>query len=226
VPSPADIAYLGFDPFVAAAVVCLVRRDMGSPAKSLWLDGALGAAGAATALAAVLSPVFSGIQGDLGEVLIGAAQPVADLVLIAMVCGLLAVRGLRGGSMWLWLAGGLTLFCAADIAYALRVASDTYVVGTVLDGLWAFSLMVMALGIWRPDRPRELGLGRSSATLAVPMLATLTAVATATSRRAITSAVHFRPMHSPPGREPAHCTTRHRRPRLATGRARLQAGVR
>jgi len=175
VPSPADVAYLGIDLFAAIAVVCLVRREVGSLPRSLWLDGALGAAGGATALAAVLSPVFAGIQGDLGEVLVGVAYPVADLVLVAMVCGLLAVRGLRGGSMWLWLMSGLTLFCAADVVYALRLASDTYVVGTILDGLWAFALTVMAVGIWRPERPRQVESERSAAILVVPMLATLTA---------------------------------------------------
>ena len=60
VPNPADFAYLGFYVCVAAAVVCLVRRDVGSFARALWLDGALGAAGAATALAAAMSPVLVG----------------------------------------------------------------------------------------------------------------------------------------------------------------------
>ena len=90
----------------------LPRPSRGSFPRALWLDGALGAAGAATALAVVLNPVLSGIEGDLAEVLVGAAYPVADLLLVAMICGLLAVRGLRGGSMWLWLAGGLAIFCA------------------------------------------------------------------------------------------------------------------
>ena len=107
---------------VAAAVVCLVRRDQGSFPRALWLDGALGAAGAATALAAVMSPVLSDRQGDLGAVLVGAAYTSADLLLVAMICGLLACAGLRGGSMWLWLAGGLAIFCAADVA--VRPARD------------------------------------------------------------------------------------------------------
>ena len=47
VPSPADIAYLGFYVSVAAAVVWLARRDAESFPKAMWLDGAIGAAGAA-----------------------------------------------------------------------------------------------------------------------------------------------------------------------------------
>jgi diguanylate cyclase (GGDEF)-like protein len=177
VPSPADISYLGFYVCVAAALVCLVRADLGSFTRSLWLDGALGAAGGATALAAALSPVFSGGPAQpLGVVLVGAAYAIADLVLFAMICGLLAARGTRGGSMWLWLAGGLVIFCATDVTYALQVNAGTYVVGTFLNGLWALGIAVIAFAIWRPQRPAEIGSGRSQAILAVPMLATLTAV--------------------------------------------------
>jgi hypothetical protein len=105
VPSPADLSYFGFYVCVAAAIVCLVPRDQGSFPRALWLDGALGAAGAATALAAALSPVLSATQGDLATVLVGATYTTADLLLVAMIAGLLAVRGVRGGSGWLWMGG-------------------------------------------------------------------------------------------------------------------------
>ena len=49
------------------------RATSGAFPRALWLDGALGAAGAATALAAALSPVLSATQGDLATVLVGAA---------------------------------------------------------------------------------------------------------------------------------------------------------
>ena len=176
VPSPADLFYLVFYVFVLGAVVCLVRCDRGATTRSLWLDGALGAAGGATALAAVISPVLSELQGDLGEVLVGASFAVADLLLVAAICGVLAVRGLRGGSVWFWLAGGLAIFCAADVIYALRVTSETFVVGSVLSLLWALGLTVVALALWRPQRPAAIESGRSVAILAIPMLATSTAV--------------------------------------------------
>ena len=97
--------------------------------------------------------MLAGVKGDLGHVLVGAAYPVADLLLVAMICGLLAVGGARGGSLWRWLVAGLVIFCAADVVYALRLVNDTYVVGTVLDALWGetIALTVMALAIWRPD---------------------------------------------------------------------------
>ena len=177
VPSPADFAYLGFYACVVAALVSLARREVGSVPRSLWLDGALGAAGAATALAAALNSVLVDTSGDLGAVIVGAGYSVADLLLVAMVCGLLAVHGLRGGSLWLWLAGGLAFFCAADVVYALQVEAGTYAIGTVLNVLWTTGISILALAIWWPQRPRSDESRRSAAVLAVPMLASLTAVA-------------------------------------------------
>jgi hypothetical protein len=72
-PTPADICYLAFYPCVIAAVFCLLRREAGAPARGLWLDGALGAAGAATGMAAVLSPVLSGSTGDVAAAVMSAA---------------------------------------------------------------------------------------------------------------------------------------------------------
>ena len=115
VPSPADLCYLVFYAFVSAPWCrwCATSRARG---KALWLDGALGAAGGATALAAVISPVLSDLKGELGVVVVGASFAVADLLLVAAICGVLAVRGPRGGSVWFWMAGGLAIFCAADVS--------------------------------------------------------------------------------------------------------------
>jgi hypothetical protein len=175
VPSPADIAYLGILPCILAMLLCLGRQEKRAVTRSMWLDGALGAAGAATALAAVLSPVISGIQGNLNEVLVGAAFPVADLLMIGSMCGLLAVRGLRGGSMWVLLVAGLSIFCAGDVIYALRVASETYAAGSFVDSFWTIGIVVMALALWRPVPTRKIDPGRSPAILAVPLLATIVA---------------------------------------------------
>jgi diguanylate cyclase (GGDEF)-like protein len=109
-------------------------------------------------------------------VIVGAAYTIADLLLAAMICGVLAARGTRGGSMWVWLAGGLGIFCAADVTYALQVNAGTFVVGTYLSALWAIGITIVALAVWRPHRPADVEAGRSQAILAVPMLATLTAV--------------------------------------------------
>ena len=78
--------------------------------------------------------------------------------------------------MWLWMAGGLALFCAADVVYALRVTAGTYEVGTSLYRLvdergHVHRVRDLAAAAAARDRA-----GRSKAILAIPMLATLTAV--------------------------------------------------
>jgi diguanylate cyclase (GGDEF)-like protein len=177
VPSPADIAYFGFYFCVAAAMVSLARRDMGSFSRMLWLDGALGAAGAATALTVVLRSAFSGDGGRPGAVVVSLGYPSADVLLLAMICGLLAVRGVRGGSMWLWLAAGLAIFVAADVTYVLQVQSASFVVGTALTMAWTAGITIICLAIWRPERPRPNGARPPWMALLVPMLATLTGLA-------------------------------------------------
>ncbi len=178
VPSPADIAYLAFYPCVGAAVVCLLRSERASPGRALWLDASLGAAAAAMALAVILMPVLAG-GGEGAAILVGAAYTVADLLLIAAIAGVLAVRGLRGGSMWVWLGIGLATFCAADVAYALQVAAGTYEVGATMWGsLWVIGLTIAAFAIWRPEKPVPTEPGRSMAMLIVPTLATVAAIGT------------------------------------------------
>ena len=171
-----DIAYLAIYPCVAVALVRLIRGGGGPLTRSLWLDGALGAAGGATALAAVLSPVLSGVDGDLGEALVGAAYP---------------TRRLATGRNDLRAAGGARPTRGIDVALAGRRAGDLLrrrrdlcaprglrqLPGRFRAGR-ALGHRARAHGasIWRPDRPGAIKSGGSTAILAIPLLATLTAV--------------------------------------------------
>ena len=142
----------------------------------LWVDGALGAAGAATALTLVLRSAFSGVGGSPGAIVVSLGYPLADVLLLALICGILAVRGVRGGSMWLWLAVGLAIFVAADVTYVLRVQSGSFAIGTVLTVAWMAGITTICLAIWRPERPRPTEERRPWVALVVPMLATLAGV--------------------------------------------------
>ena len=156
----------------------LARRDSASLSRTLWLDGALGAAGAATALTVVLRSAFAGVGGSPGAVVVSLGYPLGDVLLLAMICGLLAVRGVRGGSMWWWLAVGLAIFVAADVSYVLQVQSASFAVGAVLSVAWTAGITMICLAIWRPERPRPIAAAtRPWVALVVPMLATASAVA-------------------------------------------------
>jgi diguanylate cyclase len=175
VPSLADVGFLGFYPFACAGVLAMVRPGAARGAAP-WLDGLLGAAGAATGLAVLLNPVLSTIGGDLPQVLVTGAYPVGDLLLVSMLVGTLAVRGVRGGATIVWVAAGLLCFCVADVVYALRVAADAYQVGTPLDALWGAGMTVMTLALWRPARRPAPSASGSIAMLGVPLVSTIIAV--------------------------------------------------
>ena len=91
VPSPADIGYLAFYPLACAGALVIMRRGR-ALSGTAWLDGLLGAIGAATALAALLNPVLSGLSGAADELIVAGAYPVGDLLLIAMLAGSLAIQ--------------------------------------------------------------------------------------------------------------------------------------
>ena len=148
-PSPADAGYLLFYPLMLAALVALVRSQMRGLAWSVLLDSAVGALGAAAVLAALLAPVLSNAVDD-SEILataVAVAYPVFDLLLVAAIAGIAAAPGLRIGPRWAFLVGGLVVFAAADVAYALLEVSGTYIVGLPLDAAWALGLALMAVWV-------------------------------------------------------------------------------
>ena len=102
-PSPADVGYLLVYPLLLAALTVTVRRHARGLAASVWLDCAVGSLGAAAVLAVVLHPVLdSATAGPLSLASAAAvAPPVFDLVLVAAVAGIAALRGFA------WAAGGL-----------------------------------------------------------------------------------------------------------------------
>ena len=174
VPSLADVGYLGFYPLACAGALVIMRRGR-VLSGTMWLDGLLGAVGAATALAALLNPVLSALSGGVGELVVAEAYPVGDLLLIAMLAGSLAIHGPRDRGTLSWLALGLLCFTVADVVYALRLTSETYSIGTPLDAMWSIGMTVMAFALWRPTRapaPRR----DSAAVLVAPLVSTAAAV--------------------------------------------------
>jgi diguanylate cyclase len=148
-PSPADAMYLSFYPLLLAALVVAVRHQVRGLASSVWLDSAVGSLGAASVLAVVLSRVMaSAARGSPSmSTVIAVAYPMFDLLLVAAVAGIAALQGLRMGRRWGLLVGGLLVFAAADVVYALQVTDSTYVAGTPLDAGWALAIALMAMWV-------------------------------------------------------------------------------
>ena len=183
-PSPADVAYLLFYPPLLAALCVSVRSEMRGLGASVWLDSALGALAATALLAVVLSPVIGpALQGSFSlAAVVSVAYPLFDLLLVAAVIGITAMQGPRLSGPWVVLLVGLSIFTAADVVYALRIAADAYTIGTPLDAGWAIGLTLIATGaLLRVERdPRSSGqpahVRSRAAPLVVPALATVSGV--------------------------------------------------
>src|SRR5665647_3447774 len=148
-PSLADVGYL-LDPLlILAALAVAVRHHSGGLASLVWLDCAVGSLGAASVLAVILSPVLaSALTGSLSlATAVAVAYPMTDVLLVATVAGIAALRGMRMGRRWAVLVVGLITSAAADVVYALQVTADTYVVGTLLDAGWPIGLALIAMWV-------------------------------------------------------------------------------
>jgi diguanylate cyclase len=148
-PSPADVGFLLFYPLMLTALVVAVRHHSWGLASSVWLDCAVGSLGAASVLAVVLSPVRDSATAGPQSLatVVAVAYPMFDLLLVAAVAGIAALRGMRMGRRWGLLAVGLLIFATADVVYALQRTTDTYVVGTPLDVGWAIGLALIAMWV-------------------------------------------------------------------------------
>ncbi|CAN5233396.1 hypothetical protein BH09ACT5_BH09ACT5_10700 [soil metagenome] len=140
-PSPADAGYLLFYPLMVAAVIMVVRRQLGTAGPLVLLETAVATVGASAVIAVVMNPVITRALdgGTLTETAIAVAYPLFDLLLLAVVAGIASVPTIEVGRRWWSLVVGLSVFAVADIVYAL-LDPGSYLAGTILDAAWAIGL--------------------------------------------------------------------------------------
>src|SRR5665811_1807786 len=179
-PSAGDVAYLGFNLLMIVALIAAVRDHARGLASSVWLDCAVGSLGAAAVLAVVLSPVLASDNAGPPSLAtaVAVAYPMLDLLLVATIAGIAALRGVRVGQRWALLIAGLLVFTAADVVYGLQVTAGTYVVGTPLDAGWVIGLALVAMwvdGTAQQDRSvaQETRPATAATALAVSSVATV-----------------------------------------------------
>ena len=180
-PTFADVGSGLFYTLMAAALVVAVRRQARGVASSVWWDAVVGSLGVAAvltvALNPLLAPVLTGPRSLSTWTL--AAYPLCDVLLVAAVAGIAALRGVRMGSRWALLAAGLLVFAAADVAYSVQTASGTYVFGTPWDSAWTVGIALIALwvdGSAREQLVIETGSAGRAMSLAISSVATLAGV--------------------------------------------------
>ncbi|HEV3001247.1 MAG TPA: diguanylate cyclase [Solirubrobacteraceae bacterium] len=152
-PSVSDALFLSFYPAAYAALALMVRRNVREFHASLWVDAVLGALAVSAVAAALLyDAVTLGIGGDAMGVVTLLAYPVGDVLLLALVTGLLALTGWRPGATWGIIGAALALGAAGDAVYLYEASHASYVEGTILDSVWPASLILLAVAAWRTPR--------------------------------------------------------------------------
>ena len=157
-PSPADAGYLLVYPAVYAALVLLYRSRIRGRSGALWVDGAIGAlAVGAIGAAVVFDAVLKSAEGPALGVATNLSYPIADVVMLGLVVGVLAMTGWRKAGSWGWIAGGLVLFAVSDSLYLYGIAVGTYEAGVIYDAGWPTAAVLLAFGAWTPATPLRTG---------------------------------------------------------------------
>jgi two-component system, cell cycle response regulator len=167
-PSLADALWLSFYLPSYIGLGLLVRSRVVSLSASVWLDGVIGALGvAAIGAAVVFGPVLEATGGSTAAVATNLAYPLADLLLLAIAVGALAVTGSRPDGTWALLSLGFVVFAVSDSIYLFAVATGTYEYG-LLDVGWLVATVLVAAAAWRPVGRRGFARAAKAPILALP----------------------------------------------------------
>ncbi|WP_104163487.1 bifunctional diguanylate cyclase/phosphodiesterase [Cryobacterium sp. N22] len=189
-PSLADTGYLLFYVFMVGVLAVIARRSLRAPAWPVLLNSAVGALGAASVLAMMLTPALETAFNSPFSVpvFLSMAFPVLDLLLIAALAGVAAMPGRVLGRSGLLLAVGLLLFATADAVYALQVQVDSVLIGSALNGVWAIGFALITAWVLASGRRRPLpddsavvtvadGTTDAASSVTAPMAATAAGLA-------------------------------------------------
>jgi diguanylate cyclase len=177
IPSVCDGMWLTLYPACYLGIVGLARvRERRVPAR-IWLDGIIAGLGvAAIGAAIVLRPVLASVSGNAAAVVTEMAYPICDLLLAALVVGVLALRGWRLDRMWAMLGSGFLALAAADCMYALQVAGGASAPTTATNLVYDLGVLLMALAAWQPGEALERDTLPGTAVLAIPAAFTFSAL--------------------------------------------------
>jgi diguanylate cyclase (GGDEF)-like protein len=177
IPSVCDGMWLTLYPACYLGIVGLARvRERRVPAR-IWLDGIIAGLGiAAIGAAIVLRPVLASVSGNAAAVVTEMAYPICDLLLAALVVGVLALRGWRLDRMWAMLGSGFLALAAADCMYALQVAGGASAPTTATNLAYDLGVLLLALAAWQPGEALERDTLPGTAVLAIPAAFTFSAL--------------------------------------------------
>ncbi len=177
IPSICDGMWLTLYPCCYIGILGLARvRERRVPAR-IWLDGLIAGLGvAAIGAAIVLRPVLASVSGNTAAVITEMAYPICDLLLAALVVGVLALRGWRLDRMWAMLGAGFLALATADCMYALQVAGGASAPSSATNLAYDVGVLALALAAWQPGAAVEADTVPSTAVLGIPAAFTLSAL--------------------------------------------------
>src|SRR5262245_38303050 len=170
-PSPADAGYLAFYPLAVLGLLLLVRARTEHLDWRLWMDGAIAGLGtAALGTAFIFDFVAGQANGTALQTATSLAYPLGDILLLAMVLGVVALAGWRPGRAWTPLLLGLTALAVADVAYTLQSTDLGLPGGIWVEPLYMIAAATLAVAAWqsRPAAIRSVPRSSSWRELIVP----------------------------------------------------------
>lgn len=154
-PSPADAGYLAFYPLAALGVALLVRAHAHELEWRLWFDGLIAALGtAALGAAFVFDFIANRTSGSAVQVATTLAYPLGDITMLALVIGVIALTGWRGGPTWTLLLAGLLALVIADVTYTLGATGVDLPGGAFTDPIYAAAAACLGAALWLPSAAR------------------------------------------------------------------------
>ncbi len=167
-PSWADACYLAGYPLLVAAVVTMAYPELKGISVGSLLDGLLGGLSIAAAMSVLtVAPVLRTLSGSPLTRAVGAAYPVSDMIIVALIVGVFTLKGGRPSPTWICMSAGMLAEAVSDTVYLHQVAHGTYVIGTLLDSGWAIGIAGFGYAALCTDRPTP-GRERTSQVLLVP----------------------------------------------------------
>lgn len=151
IPSVCDGLWLSLYPLCYVGIVGFARSGAHRRVPAgVWLDGIIAGAGiAAVGAALVFPPVLTSASGGTVAVTTELAYPIGDLLLAALVVGLLALRGWRIDRAWGLLGGGFVLLAVADCMYGLQVANGASTPSAMTNLMYLLGVALLAFAAWQ-----------------------------------------------------------------------------
>ena len=152
--SVADVLYgISYACFYANLGLLLRRRARGLGV-SAWLDGIVGATCMIALSGTFVLPAIAGSGGSTLETVVNLFYPVADLVLVVLAVGGMALSRWHASPAWIALAVGQTVSGVVDSLYLYGVAAHPVVPSWVLFSVWNASFIVLGVAAWLPTAIR------------------------------------------------------------------------